>query len=124
MKITEIAFTMIPVADVKKARDFYTRAFGLKETANWEDKWVEFDIGPGTLAITGGEAQFMPGAKGAMVALEVEDLTACLIELEAQGIKPPQPPFDTPVCHGAIVSDPDGNQLMLHQRKKQSKAES
>lgn len=118
MKLTEIAFTALPVKDVKRARDFYTGKFGLKETANWQDKWIEFDIGPGTLAITDGFEQLTPGAKGAMVAIEVDDLGAALRELEAKGIKPAMAPFDTPVCSGATVLDPDGNEIMLHQRKK------
>jgi predicted enzyme related to lactoylglutathione lyase len=120
MKIKEIAFTVLPVSDVKRSRDFYISTFGLKETANWEDKWVEFDIGPGTLAISTGDGQMTPGAKGAMVALEVEDLTACLREMEAKGVNPAGGPFDSPVCAGAMVADPDGNQLMLHQRKQKS----
>ena len=118
MKFSEIAFTALPVSDVKRAREFYCGALGLKETANWEDKWVEFDIGPGTLAITTGDGQMIPGAKGAMVAIEVEDLAACVRELEAKGTKLAGAPFDSPVCTGAMLNDPDGNQLMLHQRKK------
>src|SRR5512137_1858235 len=120
MKIKEIAFTVLPVSDVKRSRDFYISTFGLKETANWEDKWVEFDIGPGTLAISTGDGQMTPGAKGAMVALEVADLAACLSELRAQGVKVPGGPFESPVCAGAVVEDPDGNQLMLHQRKQKT----
>src|SRR5512141_2225180 len=118
MKIKEIAFTVLPVRDVKRAREFYGTIFGLKETANWQDKWIEFDIGPGTLAITDGFEQLTPGAKGAMVAIEVEDLAAAVRELEGKGVKPAMNPYDTPVCSGATFVDPDGNELMLHQRKR------
>ncbi|HEY5915596.1 MAG TPA: VOC family protein [Verrucomicrobiae bacterium] len=117
MKLKEVAFTVYPVADVKRARDFYCNAFGLRETANWEDKWIEFDIGTGTFAITDGFTQLKPGAKGGMVAFEVEDMAGCLRELEGKGIKPAMGPFDTPVCVSATIIDPDGNEVMIHQRK-------
>lgn len=120
MKCKEIAFTVLPVRDVKRARDFYGNQLALKETANWQDKWIEFDIGPGTLAITDGFEQLVPGAKGAMVALELEDLSDTLKELEAKGVKLAMAPFDTPVCVGATILDPDGNEVMLHQRKPAS----
>ena len=118
MKFKELAFTVYPVKDPKRSRDFYQNTFGLRETANWQDKWIEFDVGPGTLAITDGFSQSTPGAKGAMVALEVDDFAACLQELKSKGVKLAMEPFDTPVCRGVTVSDPDGNEIMIHQRTK------
>src|SRR5512140_3321201 len=117
MKCKEIAFTVLPVRDVRRAREFYTEKLGLKETAHWQDKGDEVDIGPGTLAITDGFEQLVPGAKGAMVALELEDFTDTVKELEAKGMKLAMATFDTPVCVGATILDPDGNEVMLHQRK-------
>jgi catechol 2,3-dioxygenase-like lactoylglutathione lyase family enzyme len=118
MKLTELAFTVYAVRDAKRSRDFYVNAFGLRETANWDDKWIEFDVGPGTFAITESFPGLTPGAKGAMLAFEVEDFSACVRELETKGVKLATGPFDTPVCAGGTVLDPDGNELMLHQRKK------
>jgi len=118
MKATDLAFTVYPVRDTKKAQEFYSGALGLRETANWNNKWIEFEVGPGTLAVTDAFPQLTPGAKGAMVALEVEDLPGCIRELEAKGVKLVMPQFDTPVCSGCTVADSDGNQVMLHQRKK------
>ena len=120
MNFKEVAFTAYAVKDAKRARDFYTKTVGLKETANWDDKWIEFDVGPGTLAITDSFPQLTPGAKGAMVALEVEDLDAAIRELEGKGVKLSMAKFDTPVCCGCAITDPDGNELMLHQRKAKS----
>ncbi len=118
MKFTELAFTVYPVRDTKRARDFYTKTLGLKETANWEDKWIEFDVGPGTLAICDSFPQLTPGAKGAMLAFEVDDFSGTVRELESKGVKLAAGPFDTPVCVSGTLVDPDGNALMLHQRKK------
>ena len=44
--ITEIAFTGTPVADIKRAREFYEGVLGLKlamESAG--GMWVEYEIG-------------------------------------------------------------------------------
>ena len=67
-QIKEIAFLVYPVREPKTAKRFYTDVLGFKETANWQDQWIEFDIGSGTLAITNGFTQIQPGAKGAMAA--------------------------------------------------------
>jgi hypothetical protein len=37
-------------------------------------------------------------------------------ELEAKGVVFDGETFDTGVCHMAFLSDPDGNNLMLHNR--------
>jgi len=62
MQITEIAFTGYSVADMKRSRAFYEDILGLKKSRDWEqDKWVEYDIGSGCLAlITGGGDQWRP----------------------------------------------------------------
>ncbi len=113
----EIAFVAYPVRDTKAARRFYQETLGLTETANWQDQWIEYDIGSGTLAITNGFPQSQPGAKGAMAALEVGDLNAVLAQLKSRSVPLAGDPWDTPVCRGAIITDPDGNPIMLHQKK-------
>jgi len=61
MKITEIAFTGYAVTDMKRARAFYEGVLGLKKSRGFgekpeEEQWVEYDIGPGCLAlIVGGK---------------------------------------------------------------------
>ncbi len=118
MKFKEVAFTVYAVRDAKRSREFYVNTLGLRETANWDNKWIEFDIGPGTFAITDSFPQLVPGGKAAMVAFEVEDMGACVRELESKGVKLATGPFDSPVCTGGTVLDPDGNEIMLHQRKQ------
>jgi predicted enzyme related to lactoylglutathione lyase len=114
--IQDIAFVLYPVADVAKARAFYAGVLGLAETANWQDQWIEYDLGNGTLAITGGQ----PGAQagnGAMAAFEVKDFDAAAAFLKEKSIPWSMEPFESPVCRGACIKDPDGNQIMIHQRK-------
>ena len=52
---------------------------------------------------------------GAMVALAVPDLRAAVEELRAKGVPIVLEPLQSPVCWIAMVADPDGNRLWLHQ---------
>jgi predicted enzyme related to lactoylglutathione lyase len=54
--------------------------------------------------------------KNAHLALHVDDVAAARAELEAKGVHFAGDTFDTGVCHMALFSDPDGNDLMLHHR--------
>lgn len=112
-----VAFVVCPVKDVKTARAFYEGTLGLKVTANWEDQWVEYDIGNGTLAITTADATHKPGTHGATVGLEVVDLDAALQHLKAKAVSIVNGPFDSPACRGCIIRDPDGNEIILHAKK-------
>jgi predicted enzyme related to lactoylglutathione lyase len=38
-------------------------------------------------------------------------------QLKADGHPPFLGPLETPVCYIAVVSDPDGNSIRIHQRK-------
>ena len=112
-----VAFVGYPVSDVKKARTFYEGVLGLTATANWQDQWVEYDIGDGTLAIMSGDDKHKPGTHGPTVGLEVVDLDAILAHLKAQSVPLAAEPFDTPVCRGCIIRDPDQNEIILHAKK-------
>jgi len=113
----DVAFVIYPVKDVKTARRFYEEILGLKVTANWDDQWVEYDIGQGTLAITAGDATHTAGTHGATIGLEVVDLDAVLACLQTRAVPIFKGPFDSPVCRGGIIRDPDGNEIILHARK-------
>ena len=52
-----------------------------------------------------------------MLALEVDDFENAVAELKAAGVPVSFEPMESPVCHFAIVRDPDGNALMIHKRK-------
>jgi predicted enzyme related to lactoylglutathione lyase len=49
-------------------------------------------------------------------ALHVDDVAAAKAELEGRGVEFAGEIFDTGVCHMAFFKDPDGNDLMLHNR--------
>ena len=112
-----VAFVIYPVKDVKLARAFYEGPLGLKVTANWDDQWVEYDIGDGTLAITTADATHKAGTHGATLGLEVVDFAAVLEHLKAKAVPIFNGLFDSPACRGCIIRDPDGNEIILHAKK-------
>jgi predicted enzyme related to lactoylglutathione lyase len=120
MKVTEIAFAGYPVTDLKRARQFYEGVLGLKPTHVFGDPqkaWVEYDIGPATLAIGNCVPEWKPLPGGGSVALEVEDFDAAIKQLKQRGADFRFAPVETPVCHVAVVADPDGNWITIHKRK-------
>lgn len=120
LRIKEIAFTGYPVTDIARARGFYEQVLGLAITARFEHEgknWIEYDIGPSTLAISNmSGAQWKPSADGPSVALEVEDFDAAIAVLRAANVTFVLEPMDSGVCRMAIMLDPDGNSLAIHQR--------
>jgi predicted enzyme related to lactoylglutathione lyase len=120
MKITEIAFSSYPVTDIPRARAFYEGVLGLRTTseANLGDQghWIEYDIGPGTLGI-GKAPDWRPSSDGCVVALEVDDFDRAVSGLKAAQTPVRMGPLETPVCRMIVVSDPDGNSVILHKRK-------
>ena len=46
----------------------------------------------------------------------MDDVAAARSELEAKGVTFLGETLDTGVCHMALFTDPDGNDLMLHHR--------
>jgi predicted enzyme related to lactoylglutathione lyase len=120
VKVIEIAFSCYPITDVPRARAFYEGVLGLKPTMDHDmgekGHWIEYDIGAGTLSL-GKYADFKPTSDGCAVALEVEDFDAAVQALQAAGAKINMEPIETPVCHMLMISDPDGNPLIIHKRK-------
>jgi hypothetical protein len=79
--------------------------------------WVEYEIGPHTLAI-GKEPFLQPSGDGPHVALEVDDFDQTIAQLRRHNVPFAHEPFDLPGCRAAIIVDPDGNKLGIHQRKR------
>jgi predicted enzyme related to lactoylglutathione lyase len=117
MKITEIAFSGYPVTDLARARKFYEGVLGLKPTLiNEQVKWIEYDLGGTTFGI-GAYPQWKPSADGPLVAFEVDDFEKTVAELKKAQIPFSFETIETPVCHIAMIQDPDGNSVMIHKRK-------
>jgi len=115
--IKSIAFCGYPVENIAEAREFYEGLLGLTVKMDYEGKWVEFDIGGGTLAITTMATERVPGAAGGFIALNVDDLDGWIAELKAKGVTLIVEPFETPHSRLAVIADPDGNEISLRQGK-------
>ncbi|MFA6110790.1 MAG: VOC family protein [Candidatus Latescibacterota bacterium] len=121
MKARGTDFVLYEVADLERSLAFYRDLLGLEvETCLAEYSWAELTATPTTLALFDPKAM-RPGAAprtgGATVFLAVEDLKAAVEELRGRGVQVLVEPIDTPVCLFAVVGDPDGNAVGLHQRK-------
>jgi predicted enzyme related to lactoylglutathione lyase len=117
MKVIELAFCCYAVTDIPRSRGFYEGVLGLKPTTVIEGRWVEYEFGPYALAIGCAPGMFKPSPDGCSAALEVEDFDAAVQELRAKQVKFRIEPTETPVCHMAMVFDPDGNTVCIHKRK-------
>jgi predicted enzyme related to lactoylglutathione lyase len=123
MQVVDIAFTGYSVSDMKRARAFYEGLLGLKRTRGFgqldgEERWVEYDLGSACLAlIAGGGEDWPPGSTGVASALEVDDFPAFVARLREAGVKFVFEPYESPVCWMVVANDPDGNRVVLHQRK-------
>ncbi|MFL6568394.1 MAG: VOC family protein [Chthoniobacterales bacterium] len=118
MKATKIAFTGIPVTDIKRARAFYEGALGLKPATGFnEGVWIEYEIGPDTLAIGSVGDQWKPSPDGTSVAIEVDDFEAAVKSLKAANAHFAAEGIESPVCRMAVVQDPDGNKIIIHKLK-------
>lgn len=118
MKVKEIGFVAVPVSEMERARKFYEGLLGLSKARDFmEGKGIEYDIGAGTLALVPADKDWKPGQTGIGFALEMENFEEAINELRAAGTKFFWEPFESPVCHAAMVEDPDGNRVGIHKLK-------
>ena len=121
MSIRGTDFVYYQTSDIEKAIEFYRDTLGMELYGYFEEvKWAEFNAGNTPFAINDPRA-FDPEARakagGASVAFAVENLEKYVEQLEAKGVQVTMPTNETPVCHFACISDPDGNTIWLHNRK-------
>ncbi len=115
MKISRLDFVGIPSTDSERSRRFYVETLGLRP-----DERSHFEVWAGETCFGIWEPasfglEFAP-QKNAHPALHVDDVDSARVELEAKGVEFAGETFDTGVCHMALFTDPDGNDLMLHHR--------
>lgn len=119
MNATKVAFTGIPVTDMKRARAFYEGVLGLKLAGEYaEGVWVEYELGADTVAIACMGEQWKPSADGTSVAIEVEDFEAAIKSLKEKNAPFAAENIESPVCWMAVIQDPDGNKILIHKLKQ------
>jgi catechol 2,3-dioxygenase-like lactoylglutathione lyase family enzyme len=113
--IESLDFVGVPSQDAERSRTFYIETLGLRPDDRGR---FEFWVGDTCFGIWEPEKMGMTFApqKNAHLALHVDDVEARRSELEAKGVEFAGETLDTGVCHMALFTDPDGNDLMLHHR--------
>jgi predicted enzyme related to lactoylglutathione lyase len=116
--IKGIAFTGSSVTDMKRARAFYENVLGLNPSEEMAGgKWIEYEVGGGTFAITNIDPEWTPSEQGTAIAFEVDDMDVTIGKLKKSGAKFFLDKSETPVCWTAIIYDPDRNKVVIHKRK-------
>jgi catechol 2,3-dioxygenase-like lactoylglutathione lyase family enzyme len=113
--ITKLDFVAIPSQDAERSRAFYVDTLGLRPDDNGR-----FEAWAGETCFSIWEPErfgmdFAPQKNG-HPALHVEDVAEARKALEAKGVEFMGDILDTGVCHMAFFTDPDGNDVMLHNR--------
>ena len=118
MQVERVDYIRVPVKDIDEANHFYGELLGLKRNPNSPaDDWVEYEAGNVTLAVMTPhtheyEFEALPPST---IALRVADVGAAKATLEDAGLEVAEM-WDSGVCRGAGISDPDGNRILLHRR--------
>jgi predicted enzyme related to lactoylglutathione lyase len=116
MKPRAVDFVSYNVTDMARSEAFYRDVLGLDVAIPWGGpgrRFPEFEAGGTTISLT--SLPELPS--GAIVALAVEDARATIEELRAKGVRIVMEPLESRVCFLALIADPDGNQIVIHQRK-------
>ena len=118
--LQKVAFTMYPVRNTARARAFYENQLGLKVGSHSDNGiWTEYDLpGGGCFALFRTDDMEPSASAGGSVAFEVDDLDALVADLATSGVTIKARGIESPVCRMAVVLDPEGNSLVLHQLKK------
>lgn len=117
MNYRAIDFVVVFVADMTRAVNFYRDTLGISLAEGDDDYhpvWNELDTHPVTIALYANEET---AGSNASIGLAVADVASAVEELRGMGHMVVMEPIETPVCWMANVRDPDGNMLILHQRK-------
>lgn len=116
--IQRVDYVRVPVRDIDQAKHFYGELLGLEQSPNSPgDDWIEYEVGNVTLAVMTPHThdyEFTPLPPGTL-ALRVADVAEAKAKLEAAGVQV-NDMWDSGVCHGAGLKDPDGNPILLHHR--------
>jgi predicted lactoylglutathione lyase len=108
IRVTRVDFVAVPVEDLARADEFYGETVGLTRNPNTSgERWIEYETGNLTIGLS---------TQGGAIAIGVDNFDEAHEELSEQGVASPGEPFDSGVCNGAPLSDPDGNNLLIHRR--------
>ena len=115
MDVERVDFVSVLTQDIPRAKRFHSEVLGLPIESEGEHD-LEFTAGQITLDVFDPSSigqQFAPSPAG--IALSVPDVAAAKAKLESGGLQVNEM-WDSGVCQGAGLRDPDGNAILLHHR--------
>lgn len=102
------------VRDPQRAIEFYRDVLGMTPTAiDDQGRGAEFTLADGT---TFGVWKPDDGASGGAIMFAVDDAKAAVEHYRSRGLKLSDV-MESPVCFMAFGEDPEGNAIIIHQRK-------
>jgi predicted enzyme related to lactoylglutathione lyase len=119
MKAKAVDFISYAVTDMDKAEAFWRETLGLPvevprgAPGTRSNGYMELDAGGVAIGLVALDRTQPNG----IVALAVDHVGEAIAELKGKGVKIAMDTIESPVCYMAVVEDPDGNQVLLHQRK-------
>ncbi len=114
MNITGIDLTAYLVRDTDKAIAFYRDVMGMTPTAvDDQGRGAEFTLPDGS---TFGVWKPDDGSTGGAIMFAVEDARAAVEHYRKRGLQLSDV-MESPVCLMAFGADPEGNSIIIHQRK-------
>ncbi len=118
MRVRAVDFVGVPVPDMARAQEFYRDVLGLAPLSE-HSGWSEYDAGNMTVSLftEQGMRNPSPSMRNALLALAVEDMATALAEVTGKGAAIVQETAEYTPCYMAIIADPFGNSIILHQRK-------
>ena len=114
--ITGIDLTAYLVKDPDRAIAFYRDVLGMEPTEiDEQGRGAEFTLADGsTFGVWRPDGVENP--HGGAIMFAVEDIKAAIATFRERGASISEPD-ETPACHMAFGADPEGNQIIIHQRK-------
>lgn len=110
---TDIAGFLVRDPDAMIA--FYRDKLGMQPTeVDDQGRGAEFTLADGS---TFGVWKTESGDTGGFTMLAVDDINAAREAMIARGVQF-SPVDESPVCHMAFAKDPEGNAVIIHQRKR------
>lgn len=118
--IRAVDFMMYHASKPAKTRAWYQKLFGLGRGEEWHAFWSEFATQPVTFCLNGPDPSRDPQwewSRSPAIAFAVEDIRAAVRQSRRHRVKVLKGPVETSVCWMLFIQDPEGNRLILHQRK-------
>ncbi len=120
--ITKIAFVGQPTRDLERSKRFYGEVLGVAHDHDYGTRWSEFTTHDGKTIALDTYGPELTDSPTPYLALETDDLVAEVDRMQGLGTTVVLPVHinrddsGREICRIAVILDPEGNSIMLHQK--------